>query len=168
LTYFLVVIYDLLFFKTWESTKVKNSRIKSVNLKPRFGKISKWYNIFFQIHPLFYFIILIIIKYILINFNESNNIYNTNHNIFNINIINYYKNNIIYNYKNNNIFDINTINYTKKYIKKKYNINFNINYTRKIILREQIIIVLRSTLLIRLKKNIFNTNTINYTEKNIY
>jgi hypothetical protein len=56
----------------------------------------------------------------------------------------------------------------KKYIKKKYNNNFNINYTKKIILREQIIIVLRSTLLIRLKNNnIFNTNTINYTKKYI-
>ena len=48
--------------------------------------------------------------------------------------MNYYKNHIIYNIKNNNILDINTINYTKK-----------------IILIEQIIIVLRSTLLIRLK-----------------
>jgi hypothetical protein len=49
--------------------------------------------------------------------------------------MNYYKNHIIYNTKYNNILEINTINYTKK-----------------IILREQIIIVLRSTLLIRLKK----------------
>ena len=49
--------------------------------------------------------------------------------------MNYYKNNIIYNTKYNNILQTNTINYTKK-----------------IILREQIIIVLRSTLLIRLKK----------------
>ena len=46
--------------------------------------------------------------------------------------MNYYKNNIIYNTKYNNILQTNTINYTKK-----------------IILREQIIIVLRSTLLIR-------------------
>ena len=40
----------------------------------------------------------------------------------------------------------------KNILRKKYNINFIINYTQKIILREQIIIVLRSTLLIRLKK----------------
>jgi uncharacterized lipoprotein YehR (DUF1307 family) len=58
-------------------------------------------------------IIIITIKYTLINFTERNNIYNTNHNIFSINIINYYKNNIIYNSKNNNTFYINTINYTK-------------------------------------------------------
>jgi hypothetical protein len=45
--------------------------------------------------------------------------------------MNYYKNNIIYNTKYNNILETNTIIYTKK-----------------IILREQIIIVLRSTLLI--------------------
>ena len=70
---------------------------------------------------------------------------------------------------NNNNFEINTIKYTKKiiifltpvlsiiqkkYIKKKYNNSFNINCTKKIILKKA-------------NYNIFTINTlkINYTKK---
>jgi hypothetical protein len=38
----------------------------------------------------------------------------TNNNIFSSNIMNYYKNHIIYNTEYNNILEINIINYTKK------------------------------------------------------
>jgi hypothetical protein len=65
--------------------------------------------------------------YTLINFNENNNIYNTNNIIFSSNNMNYYKNNIIYNTKYNNILETNTIIYTQKNnIKRTNNNSFEI------------------------------------------
>ena len=69
-----------------------------------------------------------------INYSKNNNIYKTNNTIFYINTFNYSKNNIIYN-MNNIIFNINTISYNNIYNTNNtifYYIN-SFNYEKKLI-----------------------------------
>jgi len=79
---------------------------------------------------------------------SSYNIYNTNNTIFNINTINYNKNDNIYN-KNNTIFYINTFNYNKN--NNIYNTNSSIfyintfNYNKKIFIIQIIIFLHMAT-----------------------